>query len=234
LASLFNTSSAASVSDAVCTGSGKDVEFISNIVDLLSTLSKSPFFDLLTSEKKEQSVVGLQTDEFSYGERMLIDPVSSIQSEEVQEASTPNVIMLESDSPLMKMLSLVACAFTDRCNEFHKLLVQLLSHCLHSSRLSAVTNDAMDEVKEKSISSSEDIPINDDIFQVASLHTQLSALQNAFVELENQLEEMAHARDEANESERRVRRALYRLASGRLKLGEVLEASYTTLLFPHL
>ena len=110
----------------------------------------------------------------------------------------------------------------DRCNQFHKLLLQLLNHFIHSSNHKNVD---MNEKGNSEFLSSEDSPTIDDIFQVASLQRQLAVLQNSCVELENQLEEIAHARDEANESERHVRRALYRLASGRLKLSEVLQVS---------
>lgn len=237
LASFCNTLSTASVTDLASTGSGKDVEFISNIIDSLSTLSNSPFFDTLTSDRKEQLLTAFQADEVSYDGRMLVEPVSSIiQSEQLQESFAPDVISLETDSPLIKIISQVARAFTDRCNKFHKMLVQLLSHLLHSSSKgkllvtsSVGTNDKVDGDKEKPDLLSDDALNNNDIFHVASLHRQLSVLQNSCAELENQLEEMAHSRDEANESERKVRRALYRLASGQLKLSEVLQVFRTAL-----
>jgi len=166
-------------------------------------------------------------DGATYGEKMSVDPMSTTPSVQINERSTPGVICLESDSPIMKMLSLVACAFADRCSQFHKLLVKLLSHRQHPTTASTGKKDMMDEDKEKL----DDSPLDSEIFQVASLHKQLSLLQNSCVELENQLEEMAHARDEANDSERRVRRALYRLASGRLKVGEVLQVNCTIFSF---
>jgi E3 ubiquitin-protein ligase BRE1 len=55
-------------------------------------------------------------------------------------------------------------------------------------------------------------------------YTQISKLQHTCSVLQRQLEDMAKAKDEANESERRVRRGLYRLASGRLNIGQVLQA----------
>ena len=65
--------------------------------------------------------------------------------------------------------------------------------------------------------------------QMANFEQQISQLQSTCGELEIQVKELAKARDEANASERRVRRGLYRVASGRLEIGEVLLVSSAVL-----
>jgi len=59
------------------------------------------------------------------------------------------------------------------------------------------------------------------------LHTarqQVAKLSSKNKTLKSQMKEISRSRDEANESDRRVRRSLYRLASNRVQLKEVLEA----------
>ena len=56
------------------------------------------------------------------------------------------------------------------------------------------------------------------------LKEHIALLESELESSESRLEEMAHARNEAAASERRVRRGLYRLASGRITMDEVLKA----------
>ena len=65
-----------------------------------------------------------------------------------------------------------------------------------------------------------------EMVQVANFERQIANLQSTCSALELQVKELGKARDDANNSERRVRRGLYRVASGRLKIGEVLQVSY--------
>lgn len=62
------------------------------------------------------------------------------------------------------------------------------------------------------------------VIHAASLMGQVAALKGQCRELEARMAELATTRDEAVNSDRRVRRGLYRLASGRMKLEEVLKA----------
>ena len=59
---------------------------------------------------------------------------------------------------------------------------------------------------------------------VSLLKEKISKLEVEIMSTESKLEEMAKARNEAAASERRVRRGLYRLASGRMTVEEVLKA----------
>lgn len=58
----------------------------------------------------------------------------------------------------------------------------------------------------------------------AELEGQVATLKSQCRDLEARITELANTRDEAVASDRRVRRGLYRLAAGRMKLDEVLKA----------
>ena len=60
--------------------------------------------------------------------------------------------------------------------------------------------------------------------ETAELEGQVAALKSQCRDLEARMAELATTRDEAVSSDRRVRRGLYRLAAGRMKLDEVLKA----------
>lgn len=66
--------------------------------------------------------------------------------------------------------------------------------------------------------------VNASSFSVPSLKEQIATLESDLKVSESKLEEMANARNEAAASERRVRRGLYRLASGRMTMEDVLKA----------
>ena len=62
------------------------------------------------------------------------------------------------------------------------------------------------------------------IASISELKEQIATLEAELAATDSRLEEMAQARNEATASERRVRRGLYRLASGRMTMEEVLKA----------
>ena len=65
----------------------------------------------------------------------------------------------------------------------------------------------------------------EEVFGATSLHKQIATLQTNCSKLENQVKELVKSRDDAILLERRVRKGLYRLASGRMKIEEVLKVS---------
>lgn len=67
-------------------------------------------------------------------------------------------------------------------------------------------------------------PSADAAASIPSLKEQIAFLESELESSESRLEEMARARNEAATSERRVRRGLYRLASGRMTMDDVLKA----------
>jgi len=62
------------------------------------------------------------------------------------------------------------------------------------------------------------------IASISELKEQIATLEAELAATDSRLEEMAQARNEATASERRVRRGLYRLASGRMTMEDVLKA----------
>lgn len=65
------------------------------------------------------------------------------------------------------------------------------------------------------------------LLKLAKLEAKLSALKAQVRNYQIQMTELSKCRDDAVESERRVRRGLYRLNAGRMKLEEVLKAIET-------
>ena len=63
------------------------------------------------------------------------------------------------------------------------------------------------------------------IASIADLKQEIIRLEAELKDMDGKLEEIAKARNEAVASERRVRRGLYRLASGRMTLEDVLKVS---------
>jgi len=61
------------------------------------------------------------------------------------------------------------------------------------------------------------------LFEAADLRKEISLLESQVRRYQHQSAELSHARDEAQKSERRVRRGLYRLSSGRMELKEVMQ-----------
>jgi hypothetical protein len=62
------------------------------------------------------------------------------------------------------------------------------------------------------------------LLKLAKLEAKLTAVKSQIRDFQNQIAELAKSRDEAIESEMRVRRSLYRLSTGRLKLKEIMDS----------
>jgi hypothetical protein len=65
------------------------------------------------------------------------------------------------------------------------------------------------------------------ILKLAKLEAKMSALKSQVRDFQTKVAELAKCRDNAVDSERKVRRGLYRLNAGRMKLDEVMEAIET-------
>ena len=63
----------------------------------------------------------------------------------------------------------------------------------------------------------------DELIELGELRKQISLLQNKNQDFETKMVDLVRDRDVAKESERRVRRGLYRVATGRMKIAEVLK-----------
>ena len=113
----------------------------------------------------------------------------------------------------IQALSNTTQQFSKRCIQFQELIQQYL--LLASTMTNTHTGDST--IMETTQSTTDDT--------ITKCYTQISKLQHTCSALQGQLDDMAKAKDEANESERRVRRGLYRLASGRLNIAQVLQVS---------
>jgi len=192
------------------TGKGTDVETIGTILDALTTLGHSSILPPLISKNTG-----------SDGERdESMIPEESCQKKLKEEADAGGADGLQNGGEVdrgeddyqiyLKSLSDATTSFSDRCSQFQQLLVDLVQHMWSSSITQGDCDDNCSQEQE-------------DIFHVATLHKQIATLQTTCSKLEDQVTELVKARDDANISERRVRKGLYRLASGRMKIGDVLK-----------
>lgn len=106
-------------------------------------------------------------------------------------------------------LSRSAASIASRADALRNALVPLLRNALASA---SATVDKLSAV--------------DPLLEPSSLRRDIAALQNQLGEKESRLAELTFARDEAAQGERRVRRGLYRLASGRMKLSDVIKVRF--------
>lgn len=98
----------------------------------------------------------------------------------------------------MKHLSEMTEAFSTRCDQVYNFVFRLLAGSTSST--------------------------NPDV-SMDSLQDNVRSLKATIEGLENQVEELGKARDEALERERRLRRGLYRVSAGRLDIEEVMKVS---------
>ena len=106
-------------------------------------------------------------------------------------------------------LSRCAASVASRADALRNALVPLLRNALASA---SATVDKLSAV--------------DPLLEPSSLRRDIAALQNQLGDKESRLAELTFARDEAAQGERRVRRGLYRLASGRMKLSDVIKVCF--------
>ena len=108
----------------------------------------------------------------------------------------------DAEQTYLTTLAHVTKGFSNRCGVFQSSLLELVRQLAHR-----LPNPSQ----------------NEDLFAVASLQKQIATLELTCQELELKIQELARAREEANVSERKVRRGLYRVAGGRMKIEEVLQ-----------
>jgi len=118
---------------------------------------------------------------------------------------------LESDSlveeQFMKYLSSATASFSNRISTFQRLVLNLIEQ-----GISANTNAAGKSLEE--------------VLNFSDLKKTIALLQNNCQDLEAKLSDLSTDRDIAKDNERKVRRGLYRVASGRMKITEVLKVRY--------
>ena len=88
----------------------------------------------------------------------------------------------------------------------------------------AILRDGVMGLLQTAVAAPQETSRTGDSSTVPLLKEQVTTLESELKTTESKLEEMANARNEAAASERRVRRGLYRLASGRMTMEDVLKA----------
>lgn len=113
----------------------------------------------------------------------------------------------------LKLLSEATSSFSGRVTNFQRLLINLIQHYI--SQYGKSSNDSSGLKQSKKLMNQ--------ISELSSFKEEVSDLQNRCDDLECQLEDLCRDRDNAKENERRVRRGLYRVATGRMKIAEALK-----------
>jgi len=189
------------------TGTGDGVETVSALVASLIRLAEAPL--ILPPPARDDGASGSarpkkeETDDAA----MDIDGVGNnaartaakVEEDERREAQYVKADLID--------LSRSAASVASRADALRNALVPLLRNALSSASATVEKLSAVDPLLEPS-----------------SLRRDIAALQNQLGEKESKLAELTFARDEAAQGERRVRRGLYRIASGRMKLSDVIKA----------
>ena len=128
---------------------------------------------------------------------------------------------LETDSNLeqsfIKHLSDATTSFSKRITNFQRLLLNLIQHYLCQYK----KNNKLKKSNVKTMEQNK--AYVNELLDVGELKKQISVLQNNCSVLKGKVVDLAKDRDVAKDSERKVRRGLYRVASGRMKITEVLK-----------
>ena len=111
-------------------------------------------------------------------------------------------------------ISRSAASIASRADALRSSLVPLLRTALSSASASV-----------------EKLSAADPLLEPAALRRDIAALQNQLGEKDSRMAQLALARDEAAKGEKRVRRGLYRLASGRMKLTDVVKVRLRCVFF---
>lgn len=173
-----------------------------SIAQSITKLAKSPYEEFRGMKEKSpfqgQTHASLPQDVPSNKNAMDVD------NEDGGSEGLNDVKESEQEQSFLNALSSSTTSFSNRCTNFQQLLIKMLN--------------GMGGNIAPSTSSSE----------VEKLQEQLSSLRASCNGLECQVRELVKAREEACLCERKVRRGLYRVASGRLKIGEVLKVRVET------
>jgi len=206
------------------TGTGKDVETITTILDTLTTLAHSSILPPPIHKSTKSNTISHDTGNVQ--DETMTDGSSQILEQETEEDNNQNGLEIdgggggeENYQIYLKSLSDATTFFTDRCRQFQQLLLDLV-RCMWSASTerrqghpAQVNHDDEHSQHQR----------QEEVFHAATLHKQIATLQTTCSKLEDRVKELVKARDEANVLEQRVRKGLYRLASGRMKIGEVLK-----------
>ena len=184
---------------AASTGKGSDVECVGNIIGSIKKLAHS---SILTEEEYHSTTHKTEKENKT---KIKNEPGSLIEFKKE----------LENDLDLgefsFSSLSTTSSAFSHRCTNFQQFLIGLIRDLLKPINPKLILGDNRKEYAQH------------DIFQAADLQKEITLLKASVDQFKNEAKECIKTRNKANESERRVRRGLYRVASGRMNVDEVMK-----------
>eukprot|EP00535_Pseudo-nitzschia_heimii_P007087 CAMPEP_0197190514 /NCGR_PEP_ID=MMETSP1423-20130617/21792_1 /TAXON_ID=476441 /ORGANISM="Pseudo-nitzschia heimii, Strain UNC1101" /LENGTH=935 /DNA_ID=CAMNT_0042642913 /DNA_START=260 /DNA_END=3068 /DNA_ORIENTATION=- len=183
------------------TGSGKSVEWIDALVNSLSRIGRKKFIEFETKGDNDSSN---SKDKIKNGARNN----DEADVEAVKQMSREREYAASEDEERDNHITDLAERMAERFSLLHSWISTLLQN-LDSSIISS-----NGQVNGQSWSTPSNMELKNQVVQLEAENLTLQELVN----------ELSRSRDEMVESDRRVRRGLYRLAAGRVKLKEVLKA----------
>ena len=184
------------------TGTGDGVETVPALVASLIRLAEAP--PILPPPAKEDGASGSAQPKKDEEDDAAMD-IDGVDNDTAGVAAY-EAQCIQAD---LSHLSRSAASVASRADALRNALVPLLRNALSSASATV-----------------EKLATVDPLLEPSSLRRDIAALQNQLGEKESKLAELTFARDEAAKGERRVRRGLYRLASGRMKLSDVIKVCF--------
>jgi hypothetical protein len=192
------------------TGKGTNVEATSQIIHTISNLAAISSHEPLNLNLKLNSINIPSSNPTNTGTEIIGTAMTMATAMASNEESLTES---KDEMEYMTMLSQTTQQFSDKC----QLLLTTISNHKNANVGGSVKDVGSDDC-EKKLSSDDDAQQ-----QQQQDQDQLKEMTVMVEELRGHMEEMKKSRDDANERERRVRRGLYRVAAGRIEIGEVLK-----------
>ena len=141
---------------------------------------------------------------------MHVDDMNNFEnySRHISEASVEDNEDITNEKGRLDEMDDLACHVADRAARLRDGILELVRVASSSSQNNGGRIDGVDPSS---------VPL---------LKERIVHLESELRDTEERLDEMAQARNEAVASERRVRRGLYRLASGRMSMEDVLKVTF--------
>lgn len=186
---------------AASTGKGTDVEHVYSIMQSIIQLSNSS-----TSFQTDAETMSCQHEE-------LMTPVKQEDGVNIKYQNDDDDDDMESESVVEKLflkhLSGATTFFSKRITNFQRLVLNLIQQNMYQQNSNSDIQHDDKDMKE--------------LLKFGELRRQIAKLTNNCQDLEEKMVDLAKDRDVAKNSERKVRRGLYRVATGRMKIDEVLK-----------
>lgn len=210
----------------VSTGSGTSVEMIGALLNSLSRLRTTKKKSRIKIEDGEGDSVGCREcacDEVKgNGNASLQRDTERMEMDDEVTNKDDNT-----DEPVNGVASIKEELNHDDAEEHKQTASQIEEFSADISQRAAALQSWILSLLQR-IEQSQSGPVGENTFPpqptYAELRDEVTQLHSRNSSLQEQLDELARSRDEMVESDRRVRRGLYRLAAGRVQLKEVLKA----------